>query len=355
MFVGNDGGIFKTSDARAATVRSTAGVCDPFVGAFDWEHLNNGYGVTQFYHGLPYPDGAAWFGGTQDNGTVRGNDAAGPNGWTAIFGGDGGFVAVDPTDTDVLYVSTPGLALRKSTDGGQTFSLKTDGITESSGNFLFVTPYVMDPSNPDRLWIGGSQLWRTDNAAESWSAASRVVASDDFPIVSAIAVAPSDSNRVLAGTVEGFIHRNNAALSATGTTRWQRNRPRQGWVSWLAHDPVNPSIAYATFSTFGGGAHVWKSVDGGATGRRSTARAPARCPTSRSTRSRSILRTRRTCSSARTSASSPRSTAARPGWWRTRASRTRRSSRSPCRTARAARAPCLRSPTGGGVWKVALP
>ncbi len=264
MFVGDDGGIYKTRDARAATIRTTEGVCDPSAGAFDWENLNNGYAVTQFYHGLPYPDGTTYFGGTQDNGTIRSNDAAGTEGWTEILGGDGAFVAIDPTVPNVLYASTPGLALRKSTDGGQTFRLKVAGITEDPGNFLFVTPFVMDPSNPDRLWIGGSQLWRTNDAAESWSAASAPLDSDEFPFVSAIGVAQSDSNRILAGTVEGFIHRNNAALAATGATTWQSSRPRDGWVSWLAHDPVDPNIAYATFSTFGG-VHVWKSADGGAT------------------------------------------------------------------------------------------
>lgn len=265
MFVGGDGGVYRTRNAQAATARTVDGVCAVEPAAVEWENLNNGYGVTQFYHGLPYPDGKTYLGGTQDNGTLRGNDTDGREGWVEVFGGDGGFVAINPTNTDVLYASTPGLALRKSIDGGQSFLRKTNGITEDPGNFLFVTPYVMDPSNPDRLWIGGSQLWRTDNAAEDWTAASRVVGSVDFPIVSAIAVAQTDSNRVLAGTVEGFIHRNDAALSATGDTRWRRTRPRSGYVSWVAYDPVDPNVAYATFSTFGGGAHVWKSTNGGTT------------------------------------------------------------------------------------------
>ena len=34
--------------------------------------LNRGYGVTQFYHGAPFPDGERYFGGAQDNGTVLG-------------------------------------------------------------------------------------------------------------------------------------------------------------------------------------------------------------------------------------------------------------------------------------------
>jgi photosystem II stability/assembly factor-like uncharacterized protein len=232
---------------------------------FNWTSLNNGYGVTQFYYGLPYPDGETYFGGTQDNGTDRGSDTEGPNGWEQIFGGDGGFVALDPTDTDTLYASTPGLSLIRTTDGGLNWDLKIDGITEDPGNFLFVTPFVMDPSNPQRLWIAGSQLWRTDDAADNWNAASAQVASVDFPIVSAIAVAPSNSNRVLAGTVEGFVHRNTAALSATGSTVWPNSRPRAGYISWLAIDPVDPNIAYVTYATFGGGAHVWKSTDGGAT------------------------------------------------------------------------------------------
>jgi len=262
MFVGDDGGIFRTLNARAATVKTAAGVCDPTLSPFVWESLSHGYAVTQFYHGLPYPDGLTYFGGTQDNGTIRGSDAAGTEGWAEILGGDGGFVAIDPTDTDTLYASTPGLSLRKSTDGGQTFTRKIDGITEH--NFLFVTPFVMDPSHPERLWIGGSELWRTDDRAEHWAAASKVVASDSLPRVSAIAVNAADSNRVLAGTIQGYIHRNTAALSATGDTDWPQSRPRQGWVSWLAYDPADPDIAYATYSTFGGGAHVWKSTDGGA-------------------------------------------------------------------------------------------
>jgi len=265
MFVGDDGGLFKTLNARATTVKSTAGVCNPALNPFAWQSLNHGYGVTQFYHGLPYPDGTTWFGGTQDNGTIRGANATGTEGWAEIFGGDGGFVAIDPSDTDVLYASTPGLALRKSENAGQSFGLKIDGITEDGGNFLFVTPFVMDPSEPDRLWIGGSQLWRTDDAAETWDAASDVVASDGFPRVTALAVARTDSNRVLAGTLQGYIHHNEAALAATGSTGWAQSRPRTGWVSWVAYDPVDPSVAYATYSSFGGGAHVWKSTNGGAT------------------------------------------------------------------------------------------
>jgi len=40
--------------------------------------------------------------------------------------------------------------------------------------------------------------------------------------------------------------------------------PRDGWVSSLTFDPANSSVAYATYATFGGGPHVWKTTDAGA-------------------------------------------------------------------------------------------
>ena len=80
--------------------------CSPVALQLRWETLNRGYGVTQFYHGLPFPDGQRYLGGTQDNGTILGADDAGSDGWRGIFGGDGGYVAVDPGNTQTLYVES---------------------------------------------------------------------------------------------------------------------------------------------------------------------------------------------------------------------------------------------------------
>src|SRR5262249_57484013 len=72
-----------------------------------------------------------------------------------------------------------------------------------------------------------------------------------------------DSNRAVVGMADGYIHRNNDALTAVSTTSWPSMRPRVGWVSSLAFDPGPKDIAYATYSTFGG-THVWRSENGGA-------------------------------------------------------------------------------------------
>ncbi len=260
LYAGNDGGIFRTTDALAPTVKSPSGVCDPKEGKVPWERLNNGYTVTQFYTGTAYPDGTRYLGGTQDNGTIRGGQGN-ANAWETIYGGDGGSVAVDPRNTNVLYVTYIRLSIAKSTNGGGTFREATSGIQEPSDNFLFISPFAMDPSDPDRLWAGGYSLWRTDNAAGFWQKASAKLTGKQ-PSVSAIAVSPADSNRVLAGTREGLIAGTTAASAAGGSTKWKSAKPRTGWVSSLAFDPQNGNVAYATYSTFGG-KHVWKTVDGG--------------------------------------------------------------------------------------------
>jgi photosystem II stability/assembly factor-like uncharacterized protein len=265
LFVGNDGGVFKTTNARAATAKGTRAACTASSSSVTWTSLNNGYNVTQFYHGLPYPDGMTYFGGTQDNGTLRGSDAAGPNNWTEINGGDGGYVAVNPANTNILYTETTGMSIEKSINGGVDFADATKGITEADANFLFITPFIMDPSNAQRLWTGGKVLWRTIDSAANWVQASATVKAGS---VSAIAVAQRNGNRVVAGTSEGFIHRTDSGLSATKATVWPSVQPRKGYISWVAFDPTNVNIVYATYASFNSKTtdrHIYKSTNGGAT------------------------------------------------------------------------------------------
>jgi hypothetical protein len=263
MWVGNDGGVFRTNNARASVATGPTAPCNPGNGSLVWQDLNNGYRVTQFYDGVAYPGGQTYFGGTQDNGTVRGTDAGGQNSWSEILGGDGGSVAVDPTNTNVLYAENTGLSIQKSTNGGGQWTTATGGISDSG--FQFIAPFELDPSANQRLWAGGFHVWRTGNGAASWTRASN--STPGSLSVSAIGIAPSDPNRVLVGMGDGFVARPPAgigALSTTAGTIWSSTQPRAGYVSSLAFDPADPDVAYATYSTFGG-THVWKSTDAGAT------------------------------------------------------------------------------------------
>ena len=61
---------------------------------------------------------------------------------------------------------------------------------------------------------------------------------------------------------EGTIQRSDNALAGFPGALWTAVRPREGFVSSLVCDPRDSATVYATYATFGG-AHVWKSTDGG--------------------------------------------------------------------------------------------
>ncbi len=259
-YFGNDGGVFRTTDARGEVLAGNAAICNEEVfPTIRFEPLNHDYGVTQFYHGTVLPDGHTFLGGTQDNGTVRGTFEDGPNQWTKVFGGDGGYVAVD-VDPAFVYAESQGGFVARSQDGGKTFAPFREGL--DGGNFLFVTPLATDPNRPLTVWLGGAQMWRSSNGG-IWFRASAPFGSA-AGLASAIAIAPGNSDRVLAGTNRGSIFRTNAATHSTAGTSWIATRPREGFVSSITFDPSDTNVVYATYAGFGG-AHVWMSIDGGAT------------------------------------------------------------------------------------------
>ncbi len=268
MFVGNDGGVWRTNNARAAVATGPTGACVAANSAVRFTPLNNNYGVTQFYHGSVTPDGKTYFGGTQDNGTPLGADSGGPNNWRQIVLADGGYSAVDFNNPTTFYASTQGGNFRKSTDAGATFSLATLGLSGSLLGGLFIMPLAMDPSDPIRFYTGGEPVFRTNNGMANWATIGslRSVALINS-VMSAVAVAPTDANYALFGMNDGSIVRTTRALSLGPTNplspAFERaTRPRTGFVSWVAYDPNDKNIAYATYSTFGG-QHVWKTINGG--------------------------------------------------------------------------------------------
>ncbi len=262
LYVGGDGGIWRTINARAFRSLSVSAPCSRNNSQVSWTSLNHNYGVTQFYHGAPFPDGKSYLGGTQDNGTIMGSDQRGGDGWQSILGGDGGYVAVDFDNPSIVYAEYQYLSLRKSTDGGRTLSPATSGISEPNSGTLFIAPFTMDSGNSKRLWLGGHSIWRTSNGAVSWVQAGQKLS--ETAKVSAIAVSPADSDRVLVGMNDGSIYLQKGATQSNSTTGWPSTQPRPGYVTSLTFDPTDSQIAYATYAEFGG-PHVWKSTDGGET------------------------------------------------------------------------------------------
>jgi hypothetical protein len=244
LYVTNDGGMYRTDNALAATATGPKAVCNGGNASILWRSLNHHYGVTQFYHGMASQDGLTYLGGAQDNGTVVGTTVRGADGWQMMWGGDGGYVALDPKNPLTLYAESQGGAIVRSTDGGNHFT----NVIGKLDTFLFITPFVLDES---RLWTAGRRVLRNDGT--TWQYASDLLEAQ----VSALAVRGSF---VVAGTTTGRIYTSETATTDLNAV-WPSTSPRSGWVASLTLDG---STIYATYAQFGG-KHVWKSVDGAKT------------------------------------------------------------------------------------------
>jgi len=259
LFATNDGGIFRTDNALGTVGRGVDGACNVSSNIV-WKSLNHDYGVTQFYAGAVWPDGTRFVGGAQDNGTLVGSIAGGTNQWSMLFGGDGGYVIVDPIAPNNIYLQAQYANVWRSDDGGTTFRPNNPPRAGDDDTFLFVAPIVIDPNDHTRLWLGGLQMWRESSTLGFWTASSDVVDGK----VSAIAVAPGRSDRVIAGTSNGSIIRSDVATATGPSTRWLSVKPRDGYVSSITFDPTNIDTVYATYAGFGG-THIWRSLDHGET------------------------------------------------------------------------------------------
>ena len=265
IFIGNDGGFWWSDNAAAPVATGWAALCDPANSAIEFAKLSYDLPITQFYQGMAFPDGDRYVGGTQDNGTQMRRRGASEFGWNLVFGGDGGYVAIDPTNPDVFYVQSQSGNIQKTVNGGLSVTSVRDGLPPSDGrfldpggNFVFIPPLTMDLQNPERLYLGSRSVYRTSNGADFWEPASQPLKGR----ATAIAIHPADPDRVAAGTESGFVHVTDIGTTSDGTTTWRGKRARSAWATWVAFDPIDPDTIYVTYGGFGG-KHVFRSTNGG--------------------------------------------------------------------------------------------
>lgn len=204
--------------------------------------------ITQFYEiGLDKRNPERFYGGTQDNNTIRtltGYD----NDWESIFGGDGFYVIIDPNNPNIIYAESQNGFLVKSINGGKTFTSARNGI-DTSEPTNWSTPVVMDPQNSNILYYGTHSIYRTENSAQSWVKVSPKLTDHNsdkrLGTVTTIAVAPTNSNIIFAGTDDSFVW-----VSKDYGSTWENisaSLPFR-WVTRIAVDPNNENIVYVTFS-----------------------------------------------------------------------------------------------------------
>jgi photosystem II stability/assembly factor-like uncharacterized protein len=250
LYVGNDGGVWRTTDVVASSP--------------NWENLNSSLAITEFYPGLSIdPENVnITFGGTQDNGIQQYNGGT----WQSVLCGDGGQTVIDPVQPANVYASC-GNQVYKSISGGGTnsWSLASTGINSADRATVIYPPLAIDPSNPLNLYFGTYRVYQSGDGANSWATISTDLTGGGN-VIQAIAVTPSDSNTVYVGTGDGRVQvTTNARAGASAV--WTDRTP--GLPSCpVTHIAVNPLNALSAFVTFSGcytQGHVFQTTNGGST------------------------------------------------------------------------------------------
>jgi hypothetical protein len=77
-------------------------------------------------------------------------------------------IAVFPSNQNIIYVTSPGGGIWKSTTGGANWTALTDNIA----SMMNMSSIVVDPTNSDIVYAGSSTFYKSINGGTSWSSSS---------------------------------------------------------------------------------------------------------------------------------------------------------------------------------------
>ena len=247
VLLGNDGGLYYSSDDGASHVKDVT------------------LPITQFYRmHVDTQNEDKIYGGAQDNNTIR-TTTGGLNDWDAIFGGDGFQPLVDPTNTNVIYALSQNGNMGKSINDGASFN----GVAGNGARKNWNTPIILDPANPDNVFYGANQLYKSTNAAGNFSAISPDLTNGGgvgnltFGTLTTIDVSTITSDVIYVGTDDG-----NVWVTQDGGANWNNisaDLPNR-WVTKVLASREDVNRVYVTFSGYRYGeddGHVYKSNDYG--------------------------------------------------------------------------------------------
>ncbi len=234
IYDGSDGGVGFSSD-----------------GGDSWTSFNS-MPSTQFYAVTVDPSNSnILYGGAQDNGSMRSTSSL-VDTWEKIGGGDGFYVVVDPTDPDIYYAEYQWGQMYKINHGVWSWVFYNNGDRHN-----WNTPFVMDPQNNLKLYYGSNIFYRTLDGGLTWQQKSfdltngPSTGSLTYGTISTIAASPSDSTVIYVGTDDGnvWVTQNAAEDYFFTWTNISAALPNR-WITRVAVDPYDASIAYVTLSGY---------------------------------------------------------------------------------------------------------
>lgn len=238
-----------------------------------WQSLNNGYVVAQFY-GIAIDHGTAGskvvIGGLQDRGTFYTNQGSANFPWWSLRGADGAYCAVEDGGqhyySSTQYANINRFEINSNGEMVNEHTVMPEGL---DGGYLFVHPFTLDPTNNDIMYLPrNGEVWRNEylpgadvGDLSHWDQISSVNTT-----ITAITASEADPGVVYFGTSNGVIYRLDNAQIATSITPQlvSSGITSAGYTSCIAIDPTNSDRVIAVFSNYNI-ISLWLTEDAGQT------------------------------------------------------------------------------------------
>jgi len=204
------------------------------------------------------------------------------------IGGMGYDIRIHPFDNNILYVTDVWSGVHKSIDGGKTWVQKNNGIkvrTGPSGDAIPVFSLTINQKNPNLMWCGlqgFKAIYKSTDGGETWIEKSNGI--PDLPGITfrSFTFDPYNPDIVYAGCEVGnwdfdpkiFNLRKSFSTgkifkTIDGGENWKEILDCGALVRWIFINPRNTNIIYAATGIFDRGFKkeegILKSIDGGKT------------------------------------------------------------------------------------------
>jgi photosystem II stability/assembly factor-like uncharacterized protein len=251
IILGNDGGATITGDSGRT-----------------WSTVDN-QPTAQFYrvaldNDFPYHI----YGAQQDNSTVRiasrtTTGSIGDRDWYDVGGGESGWIAPDPRDSEIVYAGSYGnLITRQDKHTGQTRNINPwpdnpmgYGADTLQYRFQWSFPIVFSPHDPKTLYIGGQVLMKTTNEGQSWETISGDLTRNDkakqlssgglitqdntsveyYDTIFTVMESPVAKDLIWVGSDDGLVH-----VTRDGGKHWDDVTPK-GMPEWIQINSIDAS------------------------------------------------------------------------------------------------------------------
>jgi len=233
IYACTDGGLFITTDNGNS-----------------WTDYSNGLEIAQIYGmGISATQAHKIMTGWQDNGSNYLNGST----WKRVIGGDGMKCLIDYSDNYIMYGSLYYGRFKRTTNGGVKWRNIYKDIPET-GNW--VTPFEIHPTNPQTIFMGYNNLWKSTDRGYNWT---NITNQSGSTKINAIAISPSNPDYI-------YIAKNaNIYRTKNGGSTWANvsSGLSYGRISSIVVHATNPEKVWVTKSGYYSGKKVFYSDHAG--------------------------------------------------------------------------------------------